>query len=916
MTQAVRRWTPLLGLLALVASVTPASAQISANVLNLPRQIAGTNSVAFDSKNQVYLVIEAGPPVMGQFLNKDGAPIGSHFNISLETPVDSSTPYTGWSNVAFGGPADDPVFLVTYISLETTANAKFGRLVRYRPGTAPDVSDRSKITEVWGEWYAAEKAQSAWDGERFVVGTRVMPPGGLFPLPQLHHFDVNGNVTGGQYLGDSLDYEGSPSLACTAGGICLATGYAGGIPFGSKGGSWARLFNGRTFDSLSTLFYLDDHTSINQDQSVVFNTRTGQFLTAWWQAGYIGTRVVYRDGRLASINPRAFGPGAGDNRMAYNSSTGTTLLVSKYSPPPAYEGVDLYVAELGDDGTAVNLNNVIRVTPWDNLVLSYIPSVAVDSVSGRWLCVFVLDAGGRAALVQGTAAPQLLPPTDFNGDGKADLLWRDSASGANTVWYMDGATRTGWAPLDTVADSNWQIAAVGDLNGDGKPDLVWRNRVTGTTTVWYMNGTTFVDWAYLDTVTDPTWQIAVAVDLNGDRKADLVWRNYVTGINTVWYMNGATCIGWALLDAAPDTRSQIAGAGDFNADRKPDLVWWNAGTGAATVWYMNGAIVTGSASLGTVADTNWQIALVGDVNGDGSVDLVWRNYVTGANTIWYMDQVTRTGSAPLDSVPATWAIVHKLNTAAPSDFNRDGKMDLVWRDSVTGTNTVWYMDGATRIGWAYLPTVADPDWQIAAIADLNGDGKPDLVWRHSVTGTNTVWYMDGVTLTGWAYLDTVADTNWQIVAAADFNGDGKPDLEWWHSVTGMVAVWYMDGATCTGWAYLPAVIDPNWEIAAAVDFNADGKPDLVWRNSTTGAAMVWYMDGATHTGSVPLDAIADTSWQIAVCGDFNADNRPDIVWRNYVTGANTVWYMSGTTQIGLAAMETVPDTHWAIVHRH
>jgi hypothetical protein len=29
-------------------------------------------------------------------------------------------------------------------------------------------------------------------------------------------------------------------------------------------------------------------------------------------------------------------------------------------------------------------------------------------------------------------------PGDFNGDGKADLVWRNTATGQHAIWLMDG----------------------------------------------------------------------------------------------------------------------------------------------------------------------------------------------------------------------------------------------------------------------------------------------------------------------------------------------------------------------------------------------------------------------------------------------------------------------------------------------
>ena len=47
--------------------------------------------------------------------------------------------------------------------------------------------------------------------------------------------------------------------------------------------------------------------------------------------------------------------------------------------------------------------------------------------------------------------------------------------------------------------------------------------------------------------------------------------------------------------------------------------------------------------------------------------------------------------------------------------------------------------------------------------DLNGDGKPDILWRNTATGANYVWYLNGVTVLGGGSLPMVPDQNWTIV---------------------------------------------------------------------------------------------------------------------------------------------------------
>jgi hypothetical protein len=61
-----------------------------------------------------------------------------------------------------------------------------------------------------------------------------------------------------------------------------------------------------------------------------------------------------------------------------------------------------------------------------------------------------------------------------------------------------------------------------------------------------------------------------------------------------------------------------------------------------------------------------------------------------------------------------------------------------------------------------IPTVTDQNWNIVGIADFNSDDKPDILWRNSSTGEDYVWYLNGVAVTGAASLPMVADQNWTI----------------------------------------------------------------------------------------------------------------------------------------------------------
>jgi len=76
---------------------------------------------------------------------------------------------------------------------------------------------------------------------------------------------------------------------------------------------------------------------------------------------------------------------------------------------------------------------------------------------------------------------------DFDGDGKADLLWRNVTTGNTVVWLMNGETKLAAGSIGTVP-LEWQIAGTGDFNGDGKADVLWRNTDNGKAVIWQMDG--------------------------------------------------------------------------------------------------------------------------------------------------------------------------------------------------------------------------------------------------------------------------------------------------------------------------------------------------------------------------------------------------------------------------------------------
>ena len=120
---------------------------------------------------------------------------------------------------------------------------------------------------------------------------------------------------------------------------------------------------------------------------------------------------------------------------------------------------------------------------------------------------------------------------------------------------MNGPAVTSVAPVPTVVDVNWEIDGAADFDGDGKPDILWRNLATGQNTLWLMNGTVVKSLAAVPPVNDLNWRIGGVGDFTGDAQPDILWRNVATGQNTVW-TKGRTDVGGAPRPRAPGFKKE------------------------------------------------------------------------------------------------------------------------------------------------------------------------------------------------------------------------------------------------------------------------------------------------------------------------------------------------------------------------
>ncbi|MBY0256933.1 SdrD B-like domain-containing protein [Methylobacterium sp.] len=304
-------------------------------------------------------------------------------------------------------------------------------------------------------------------------------------------------------------------------------------------------------------------------------------------------------------------------------------------------------------------------------------------------------ANGLLNLTNGSFNPAALTDPDYDGDGKADLLFL-STNGSVFQWKMNGAGQEAGAAMAHVG-AGWRVAAQGDLDADGKTDVVWRNDAGGLY-LWKMDGLNApTGLALADPGAD--WQVAGSADFDGDGKFDLLWR-HTDGSVFQWQMDGGAIKAMGGL-GNPGLGWTIAGVGDFGGDGRADILWTN-GSGDLYLWNLDGTSIASQGSVGN-AGAGWAVAGVGDFNGDGRTDVVFRN-ADGLIYQWQMNGSQVVSQGAIGTVGSDWRL------ASVDDFNGDGKTDLIWQNG-SGTIWQWTLDGLSVTGNGAVGQVT-PDWLI------------------------------------------------------------------------------------------------------------------------------------------------------------------------------------------------------------
>ncbi|RMH14290.1 MAG: VWA domain-containing protein, partial [Gammaproteobacteria bacterium] len=242
---------------------------------------------------------------------------------------------------------------------------------------------------------------------------------------------------------------------------------------------------------------------------------------------------------------------------------------------------------------------------------------------------------------------------DFNGDGKADILFHQDATGRNFIMLMSGRKLIGKGAVPRLKPS-WNAVGFGDFDGDGKSDIFFRQAETGKNFIMQMNGRMVLSKGAAPAI-HKSWSFAGTGDFDGNGTSDVLFRQAATGKNYIMLMNGRRVLSKGPVMALGKSWD-VAGTGDFNGDGKADILFHQAATGKNYILLMNGRTVLGKGGTRALAKP-WRIVGTGDYNGDGRADILFRHPSTGKNIIFLMNGRRLVSKGRLMAMSATWHVV-------------------------------------------------------------------------------------------------------------------------------------------------------------------------------------------------------------------------------------------------------------------
>lgn len=484
---------------------------------------------------------------------------------------------------------------------------------------------------------------------------------------------------------------------------------------------------------------------------------------------------------------------------------------------------------------------------------------------------------------------------DLDGDGKPELI----ASGSKV--YQNTSPGPGIASFSgpiTFSTPGQEVvgSATSDMDGDGKLDLVF---TSGSVLVAVRNTSTgpgslsFAFYSALDILTSGP---LVVQDTDGDGKKDIVLLRKAEDAITV-FVNHSTP-GTFVFNENP-TRfgvgaytAALLGA-DLDGDQKPDVltldlgsalmsILFNSGSGPGSIRFIARADSTGLTGYRTSS------SVYADFDNDGNKDLV-AAYPERSKPFSFFKSDGAGGFLPNQPFPVNPSFTFYPSNVVASDFNRDGRIDLVALSRIQISSTLYpsiiYLRNTSSGpgNFSFEPYVPfTPNWldgRSLAVGDLDGDGFSDLVVfgipdRTTQVLRNTSSFGGAIQFVQEPSMSRFSSDG----TTADLNGDGKPEIVYQADVGFTILINQSTGPGSIAFSEQTLRVDNKIFVRSLLaDLNGDGKKDLISNEKYDDL----YIFPNTSSGST-VSFGTPTIYRYqggspALAYDYDQDGKPDLV---------------------------------------
>jgi hypothetical protein len=178
---------------------------------------------------------------------------------------------------------------------------------------------------------------------------------------------------------------------------------------------------------------------------------------------------------------------------------------------------------------------------------------------------------------------------DFDGDGVGDWVVEDTAT--SDVWILDDESQEAKFAHLAIENPDLGLVGHGDFDGDGRAELLWQHTDRSFRLGWPTDAPAVIEWIpsgegasdAMDT-THSTGELLSVVDLNGDGRDDLLFRGSDGLLDLALSLPGSSDPQFEWI-SGPERAAEglvLVATLDLDQDGAAEIVWW--GEDALEIW--------------------------------------------------------------------------------------------------------------------------------------------------------------------------------------------------------------------------------------------------------------------------------------------------------------------------------------------